>query len=166
MQALPGAALNGIRIDETLEAILAPTHDQWIEEVRRQLLPVTTRGAAHWDRWWTVRYLNEGFLGRFRVECTLLRELKPLVTGHEAHMLEAGGEEVARLHLALERISRGYPTAAEFAATSAEFLRALELWCAEVELSCTSIPLSALPAEARRALKQLDAPGRALVGAR
>jgi len=162
MGAATVATARAIRVDETLGAVLSPAHDAWVREARRLLLPSTVLDAAFWDRWWMVRYLNEGFLERFGVERALVRELQPFVTVREMNTLEAGGERVARLHLALEQISRRRPTTAEFAAMTAEFLKALERWCADVEFVCKGVPLDTLPGEARRALKHLDAPGRTL----
>jgi len=160
MGAATAATVRAIRVDETLGAVLSPAHDVWVEEARRLLLTATVPDAAFWDRWWMVRYLNEGFLERFRVERALVRELQPFFTVREMNTLEAGGERVARPHLELDWISRRRPTAAGLAAMTGEFLKALELWCAEVEFACQGVPLDTLPAEARRALKHLDAPGR------
>lgn len=162
MGAATVATVRAIRVDETLGAVLGPAHDAWVREARRLLLPVTVPDAAFWDRWWMVRYLNEGFLERFAVERALVRELQPFITVREMNTLEGGEERIARLHLALEQISRRRPTTAEGAAMTAEFLEALELWCAEVEIACKGVPLDTLPGEARRALRHLDAPGRAL----
>jgi hypothetical protein len=162
MGAATVPTVKAIRVDETLGAVLSRTHDAWVEEARRLLMHATVPGAAFWDRWWMVRYLNEGFLERFSVERALMRELQPFVTVREMDTLEAGAERIARLHLALDRTSRRRPTTAGFATMTAEFLRALELWCAEVEFACQGVPLDTLPAEARRALKHLDAPGRTL----
>src|SRR5580765_2455937 len=122
MCAAAVATVRAIRVDETLDALLSPTHDAWVEEARRLLLPATVPDATFWDRWSMVRYLNEGFLERFQVERALVRELQPFITVREMNTLEAGGERVARLHLALDRISRRRPATAEFAGKTAEFL--------------------------------------------
>ena len=50
-------------------------------------------------------------------------------------MLIAGGERVAELRLTLDRVGRRRVTASEFARAVTDFLKALELWCAEIELA-------------------------------
>jgi hypothetical protein len=149
MCAATAATVRAIRVDETLDAVLSPSHDAWVQEARGLLLPAI---APFWDRWSMVRYLTEGFLERFQVERALVRELQPFMTVREMNTLEAGGERLARLHLALDQISRRRPATTEFAAKTAEFIKALERWCAEVELACSGVHRDALPAEARRAL--------------
>jgi len=149
------SAASTTRVDETLGAVLSPSHDAWVEEVRRLLLPATMPDPVFWDRWSMVRYLNEGFLERFSIERALLRELRPFITAREMNALEEGGERVARLHLTLDRISRRRPIPAGLAALTEEFLNALELWCAEVELTCNGVSLDRLPDEARLAVKHL-----------
>jgi len=37
--------------DETLDAVLAPTHDVWVEEARQLLAPASAPGAPSWERW-------------------------------------------------------------------------------------------------------------------
>ena len=65
-----------LQAEETLDAVLGPTHDAWIEEVRQLLVPATTPVAPFWDRWSVVRHLDDQFLARFRVERALLSELR------------------------------------------------------------------------------------------
>jgi len=156
------AAASTVRVDETLDAVLSPSHDAWVEEVRRLLLPATMPDPVFWDRWSMVRYLNEGFLERFSIERAVLRELQPFITAREMNALEAGGERVAQLHLTLDRMSRRRPTSAGLAALTQEFLNELELWCAEVELACNGVSPHTLSDEARLAVKHL-AIGKRLV---
>lgn len=162
MRPVTTAASTAVQADETLDLVLSPTHDAWVEEARQLLVPAATPDAPFWDRWSVVRYLNDQFLERFKVERALVSEIRPFVTIHEMDRLEAGGERVARLHLALDRIGRRRGTAAEFAAMTTEFLKALELWCAEIELAGGRVHRDTLPVEARRMLEQLEARSRTL----
>ena len=158
MRTATAATARAIRADETLDAALGPTHDAWVVEARQLLVPAATPEEPFWDRWSVVRYLNDRFLEHFRFERALASALGPFVTVREMDMLEAGGERVARLHLALDRISRRRGTVAEFAMMAAEFLKALELWCADIELAGAAVHRDALPAEAQRILEHLGAP--------
>jgi len=83
--------------------------------------------------------------------------LRPFVTPSEMTKLRAGGERVAQLRLALDRIGRRRGTAPEFAPVTDELLRALELWCAEIELVGRQIYRDVLPEEGARLLGQLEA---------
>ena len=147
----------------TVDVALSPAHDAWVEEVRSCLVPATEPGAPFWDRWSTVRYLDDRFTDRFRMESALLDALTPHVTPIEMAKLRAGAEQVALLRLALDRIGRRRGTAAEFTAKTAEFLQALELWCAEIEFATHRVEVAALPAEGDRILASLhaDAPAAA-----
>ena len=158
MRADTAAAVGTLRGDAPLGAVLSPTHDAWVEEARQLLMPAVTPEAPFWDRWSVVRYLNDRFLERFRVERALVSELRPFVTIREMDMLETGAERVARLHLTLDRIGRRRGAAPEFAAMATEFLDALELWCVEIELTSGHVPCDALKLEAQRMLEHLEAP--------
>jgi hypothetical protein len=162
MRAVSAATARAIRADETLDAVLSPTHDAWVVEARQLLVPAATPDGQSWDPWSVVRYLNDRFLERFRVERALASELRSFVTVAEMDMLEAGAERVARLHLALDRISRRRGTVAEFAMMATEFLKALELWCADIELAGRRAHRDMLSVEAQRMLQYLDAPAPTL----
>jgi hypothetical protein len=142
--------------DETVGAVLSATHDIWVEEARQFLLPATVSDAPFWERWSAVRYLNDQFIDRYDAERELLAELRPFVPVQRSEMLAMGGERVAELRLALDRVGRRRGTAAEFARAAAEFLGALELWCAELELAGSRVQLDALPPEAHRILGYLE----------
>lgn len=143
--------------DTTLDAVLSPLHDAWVEEVRRFLIPATTPTAPFWDRWSVVRYLNDQFQERFEWERALVMELRPFVPQHDMETLWAGAERVARLRLALDRVGRRRGTAGEFAVVTDEFLKALQLWCAEIELAARRIGRDALAEEGGRILAHLEA---------
>lgn len=141
---------------ETLDAVLGPTHDAWIEEVRRFLMPAITPAAPFWDRWAVVRYLADQFQEHYRIESALVEELRPFVAPDAVERLRIGGDRVARLRLALDRIGRRRGTAAEFSAMADEFLKALELWCAEIEIAGRRIRPAALPDEGTRLVAWLE----------
>ena len=145
------------RADTTLDAVLSPVHDAWVEEVRRFLIPATTPTAPFWDRWSVVRYLNDQFMERFGWERALVAELRPFVAQHDTDTLWTGAERVAQLRLALDRVGRRRGTAGEFALVTEEFLKALELWCAEIELAARQIERDALAEEGERILAHLEA---------
>ena len=149
-------------IVETLDVVLNPTHDAWIEEVRQLLLPAAALDAPVWERWLAVRYLNEKFLNRFRLERDLMAELRPLIAFEEMSVLEAGADRLTRLCLALDRVgrARGRGTSAEFATLIPEFLRALERWCLEIELTVGHRLSESLPTGAQRTLARMEAPSR------
>ena len=142
------------RADESLNVVLSPTHDAWIEEARRVLVPSPTADAPYWDRWAVARYLNDRFLEQFRLERSLVSGLRLFVTLREMDMLEVGAERVARLRLVLDRICRRHGTAAEFSAMTPELIKALELWCVEIELTCGRFQRDTVPVEVRRLLDQ------------
>lgn len=140
----------------SLDAVLSPMHDGWVEEVRRFLVPATTPDAPFWDRWSAVRYLNDQFLAHFTMQRTLLAELRPLTQPHHLDGIDAGAERVARLRLGLDRIGRRRGTAAEFALMADELLAALEQWCAEIELAVRHVDAEHLPDNVARILAHLE----------
>jgi hypothetical protein len=151
-QSVPSAGSEG-----TVDLVLSPAHDAWVEEVRRYLAPSAGPGAQFWDRWTTVRYLDDRFIDRFRLESELLDELTAYVPPAEMAKLRGAAERVALLRLDLDRIGRRRGTAAEFTAKAGEFLHALELWCAEIEFATHRVEVAALPVEGDRILAHLYA---------
>jgi hypothetical protein len=141
----------------TVDLVLSPAHDAWVEEVRRYLVPSAEPGAQFWDRWTTVRYLDDQFVDRFRLESDLLDELAVCVPAAEMAKLRGAAERVALLRLDLDRIGRRRGAAAEFTVKAVEFLHALELWCAELEFATHRVEVAALPPEGDRILAHLYA---------
>jgi hypothetical protein len=148
-----------ITSEDTLDVVLSPSHDAWVEEARDLLLP-TTPPLTGWERWPAVRWLNQQFERRFLVERALVNELRPRLSQREEDMLDAAEDRIARLRLGLDRMARRRDGPAEFALLAEEFLRALELWCAEVELAGRRVRERSLSAEGQHALQEL-----AMVGA-
>jgi hypothetical protein len=79
------------------------------------------------------------------------------MTVREKEMVDAGQDRIVRLQLGLDRIARRRGSAAEFAAVAEEFLRALEMWCAENELAAHHMRCRSLTREARRVLEEVEA---------
>jgi hypothetical protein len=156
MSALAMPAFDAIEATETLEQVLSPTHDLWIEEARQLLLPDAAGEPVSWDRWSAIRYLNERLVERLRSERAMVQELRPFLTTREAITLEAGGERAGRLALALDRLARRRGTTVAFGAIATEFLEALSVWCAEIELAARHVRFSKLPGDMQRKLEQLD----------
>jgi hypothetical protein len=144
-------------VGTTLDLVLSPLHEAWVEEARRFLDPASSATAPFWERWSVVRYLNDQFPLRFDLERALVGECRPLLNQHHLDGIEAGADRLARLRLGLDRIGRRRGTAIEFAPLVEEFLLALELWCAEIELATRRIDRGALPQPAARALAHLEA---------
>jgi hypothetical protein len=143
--------------DETLDAVLAPAHDAWIEEARHLLTPASAPGAPAWERWPVVRWLNDQFLRRFLAERALMNELRPHLTVREDEMIGGGEDRIAQLRLGLDRLARRNGGAAEFTALAQGFMQALEMWCAETELAARRIHCRYLSRDARRLLEEVEA---------
>jgi hypothetical protein len=153
-------AVRTLEAEETLDVALGPSHDAWLAEARQLLVPAALPTAPFWDRWPVVCYLNDRFPGRLRAERALVSSLRAFVTADEVDALEAEGDRVFRLHLEMDRIARRRGTAAEFAATTAELLEVLELWCLDVERIGRQVRRDELPEEAQLTLNRLGAPAR------
>ena len=109
--------------EETLDAVLAPTHDAWVNEARHLLGSASAPGAPDWKRWTTVRWLNDQFLPWFLAEWALLNELRPHLTIREDEMIGAGEEQIAQIRAALDRVARRRGSAAEFTRWHRDFCR-------------------------------------------
>jgi hypothetical protein len=141
---------------ETLDAVLAPTHDAWIEEARGLLAAAAAPGAPEWERWPVVRWLNEEFLRRFLAERALVNELRPHLSVREDEMIGLGEDQITQLRLGLDRLARRRGGAAEFNALAQGFMQALEMWCAEIELAARRVHCRYLSRDARRLLRDVE----------
>jgi hypothetical protein len=143
--------------DETLDTVLAPSHDVWIEEARNLLASASSPGAPDEERWSVVRWLNDRFLRRFLAERALMNELRPHLTVREDEMIGTGEDRIAQIRLVLDRLARRRGSAAEFAALAQGLIQALEMWCAECELALRRIHCRYLSRHARRLLEEVKA---------
>lgn len=141
---------------ETLEAVLGPNHDAWVEEARQLIAPDGAGEASLWHRWRVVRYLNDRFSARFRLERELVSELRPFGSARDLEILDAGADRVASLSLGLDRLSRRRGTATEVARLGREFVAALGLWCAEIELVGARVGRDMVSEQAQRVLATLE----------
>jgi hypothetical protein len=156
MTAVAAPAIAVGSFEETLDTVLAPTHDAWIEEARQLLAAAAAPGAPTWERWPLVRWLNDRFLRRFLAERALLNELRPHLTIREDEMIGAGQDRIAQLRVGLDRLARRSGGVAEFTALAESFMQALEMWCAETELAARRISCRYLSREARRLLEEVE----------
>lgn len=146
-----------VRCDESVESVLHPIHDAWLASTRRFLGPTLEPHTDQWTRWGAVRYLADDFQDQYRWERALLDELRPFVFPATATQLTRQADQIARLHLELDRIGRRRGTDQEFAASARYLMEQQALWCAELELAGRSIAVEALAPEAVRILDHLQA---------
>jgi hypothetical protein len=144
-------------VDETLDAVLAPAHEAWIEEARHLLAPASAPGAPEWERWPVARWLNDRFVRRFLAERALVNELRPHLTVREDEMIGIATDRVAQLRLVLDRLAWRGGGAAEFGALGQGLLQALEMWFADIELAARRIRCRYLSRQARRLLEEVEA---------
>jgi len=141
---------------ETLDTVLAPGHDAWIEETRHLLTAASAPGAADWERSPVVRWLNDGFLRRFLAERALMNELRPHFTVREDELIGAGEDRIAQIRLVLDRLARRHGSVSEFRSLAQGLMQALEMWCAECELAVRRVQCRYLSRDARRLLEEVE----------
>src|SRR6476620_4184650 len=83
--------------EETLDAVLAPTHDAWVNEARHLLGSASAPGAPDGKRWTTARWFNAQFLRWVPPERALLSELRPHLTIRYNEIIGAGEEQIAQI---------------------------------------------------------------------
>jgi hypothetical protein len=138
-----------------LEATLAATHDKWMAEAHRTLLPVTFAGATFWERWEAVRYFAERLPARIRLERELSAELRLFLSDDHARRLRLQGERLCQLQLECSRLAQESGVARLLACRTKELLEAVRLWCAEFELATAQVPESAAGDEVMRILGRM-----------
>ena len=109
--------------DDILAPVLRAAHKIWIRETNRFLLPVFAREAPFWERWTTVRYMADQFLGQYHLERTLVDELRPFLPPDIAELLTRNGEGIGRLQRELDRVGRRRGTAHQVSVVSRELLQ-------------------------------------------
>ena len=145
-----------VRDGETLAPVLRATHEVWLRETNRFLLPIILREAPFWSRWTAVRYLADQFLGQFRREHALVNELRPFLPHDVADRLERDGEQIHRLQRKLDLVGRRRGSAHEMSAMARRLLQLLRYWCADIEAAAGAILRDNLAPEGRRLLLDLE----------
>jgi hypothetical protein len=142
--------------DETLAPVLRAAHEIWIRETNSFLLPIIVREAPFWDRWTTVRYMADQFLGQYRREGALVGELRPFLPPDIVDSLTRDGERIGRLQCELDRVGRRRGTAHAVSVISRRLLHLLRSWCADIEAAAGRIPRGLLPPEGNRLVADLE----------
>ena len=143
----------------TIESVLVPVHDRWLNEIRRFVEPATASGAGFWDRWTATRYFADQFRDHFRLEHALLVALAGLMRPGDAERLATQAGELERLLSDLDRVGRRRGTGPAVAEEARRLMDEVAVWCAELELATSSLRRDALPAQAARALEHVAASG-------
>ncbi|HEY8259320.1 MAG TPA: hypothetical protein VIG08_16805 [Gemmatimonadales bacterium] len=138
--------------EETVDSVLAPVHDRWLEEIRHVTRPAMYAGAGFWDRWTATRYLADQFQDHFRLEQALLASLGGLIPVHDARRLRGQADALNRLLLELDRAGRRRGTGATVAEEARRLIDEVAVWCAELELATSGLRPDQLPLEASQSL--------------
>ena len=141
---------------ETLAPVLRATHEVWLRETDRFLLPIILREASFWSRWTAARYLADQFLGQFRRERALVNELRAFLPHPVAERLERDAEVIHRLQSELDQVGRRRGSAHKMSPMARSFLQLLRSWCADTEAAAGEIPRDSLTPEGRRLLFDLE----------
>lgn len=145
-----------IRTATTVGDVLAIVHEAWMEQVAAVLAPALSETADFWTRWSVVRFLNDQFNDRFRLECALLDALAPLVPDGAARTLAAARAGLERTMEELGIVGRRRATGLLTARLARRFIDQLALWCVEVELATGPIEAVDLPPGPERLLFNLQ----------
>jgi hypothetical protein len=143
------------RTATTVGDVLAIVHEAWMEQVAAVLAPALSEDADFWSRWSVVRFLNDQFNDRFRLECALLDVLGPLVPDGAARTLAVARAGLERTMEELGIVGRRRATGLLTARLARRFIDQLALWCVEVELATGPIETADLPPEPERLLTSL-----------
>lgn len=155
------AALAGSIATRPLGTVLEPIHDHWAGQVRSFLGPATDIHAEFWSRWGAVRFLGDQFALRFRLECALVDELRPMIAPVAAARLSAARARVERTAAALMAVGRRRGVAMLTAALAQRLLEDLGRWWGELETTTAHLDSEDLPPRAARLLRLLQS-GNAL----
>lgn len=143
----------------TVESVLVPIHDRWLNEIRRFVEPAAAPRAGFWDRWAATRYFADQFRDHFGREHALLVALASVMRPGDAERLTTQAGELERLLSDLDRIGRRRGTGPAVAEEAHRLMDEIAVWCAELELATSSLRLDALPSEAARTLEHAAASG-------
>jgi hypothetical protein len=144
------------RADDTLDVVLSPVHDRWIEQMNRLLAPAMVPQATFWDRWGAVRYLIDQFEDRFRLECALMDSLAGWLSRSEFVHLSTIRAVLERTRTDLIALGRRRGTGMVVAAFAEEILNQAKLWCAQLELATRNLRRCELSAESQRVVEHLE----------
>ena len=120
---------------DTLDPILAGTHDRWMSEADKMLGPVTEPDATFMQRWAAVRYVADELPGRLQLEQELLEDLHPFIPAEIRERLSMQLDRLHHLHRDVDGLAHRTGTARELARTVRALLEALRLWYAEIEFA-------------------------------
>jgi hypothetical protein len=143
----------------SVESVLVPIHNRWLNEIRRFVEPATAPGAGFWDRWAATRYFADQFRDHFRLERALLVALAGLMRPDDAERLATQAGELERVLSDLDRVGRRRGTGPAVAEEARRLMDEIAMWCAELELATSSLRRDALPAHAASALEHVAASG-------
>ena len=135
--------------------LLACEHASWLEEVRAALEPARRADAGAWARWSALRYLQSTFPSRLDEERRLVRRFAVQLTDEQRDTLWALGELFDAFGAQLDHLVGLCHHAEQFSVVTDRILAALGIWCRAVEAGIGSLPVAALPAEARSRLVEL-----------
>jgi hypothetical protein len=145
---------------ETLDSVLAPIHDRWIERLARVLAPAMETGSDRWERWGVVRFLADQFEVWFRFECALAESLAGILEPAAAAALTSARERLEETRVELMTAGRRYGTASQVAALSRRLLEQAQRWCAALEFATVRLTLADLPEAGRELLDHIEAVAR------
>jgi hypothetical protein len=143
--------------EHSLDAVLTPIHQAWLEETRRYLVPVLDSHADFWTRWAAVRYLADEFRGWYRREKALVDSMCPSLPTRQAEELQRAADLLARMRLEADRIGRRRGTSAQAAEAARDLLGQVERWCREIEASAASLRADSYPAAVAALLAHVEA---------
>ena len=144
------------RIPDTLGTRFTATHDNWVADGDRFLMPMTSADATFWERWGAVRFAEDRLFDRVALEQALLQELRAFLTPEIRERLRLQADRLNRLLWEFGRLGRQRESARELARVTRELLDALRLWYAEIEFAAGGIRWSDVGAEGHRLLADIN----------
>jgi hypothetical protein len=149
-------------VEETLDPILATTHDRWMADADQALRPVMEGDATFSQRWAAVRYVRDEFAERLQLE--LIDELYPHIHPEARERLSLQANRVKQLGQDLDNLAHQPGATREVALTARALLDALRLWYAEIEFGVGHTDLADVSPSVNRLLAQWKRGGLAESG--
>jgi hypothetical protein len=144
------------RVSDTIGTKLTVAHDNWMADADGFLRPVADADATFWERWATIRYVQDQLLEQFRLEQDLLEELRAFLRPEIRERLWMQADRLTRLLGEFTRLGRQRESARELAHITRDLLDALRLWYAEIEFAAGGIRWSDLNRENIQLLSSLN----------